>query len=693
MKVIDRKTKGSFRLKYLAPFLLAIFFCENAANCQTITNISSNGFDVHKWVGQHFAKGKVPPFSFVYGGKSSDNFIRNWQFSAEKMKSTDPNVEESVYTYSDEQSGLVVKCFITCFNDFQAVEWVLRFTNSANQNSPIIKQVRSIDYLFVSDQMGPFRLYHSEGSSARINDFEPLTDELQIGKSIYMTPVGGRSSDNGGFPFFNIETPGKSGIMVAIGWTGKWYADVRKLDEKSVSLKSGMEKIQLKLFPKEEIRTPKICLLFWEGEDRMIGHNQFRQFILVHHTPKRNGKFVALPFSVQLGHGAPSPCNEHTCETESNSIAEIERHKYFNIVPEAFWLDAGWYLCHNSWPLVGNWVVNSNNFPNGLKPVTDASHKAGAEFILWFEPERVTEGTQVANKNSEWLLKLSGSNNMLFNLGNTEARLWMTDLIANIIKNEGIDCYRQDFNLDPMPYWEANDKPDRIGISEIRHIEGLYAFWDSLLVRFPNLYIDNCASGGRRIDLETTSRSLPLWRSDYVRVEPNGPQCQTYGLNFYLPLHGTGMGNNPEGDRVSKYWFRSTMSSGINLVWDVNSPKHTVPELQKYIQEFKRLRPYFYEDYYPLTEYSTSADAWLAYQLNRPKLNDGVIFAFRRQNSRDEAITIRLRGLDEKNTYEFFYEDYEIKAILTGAELMKGINIAIPDKYNSLLISYKKQNN
>lgn len=245
-----------------------------------------------------------------------------------------------------------------------------------------------------------------------------------------------------------------------------------------------MEKLKLSLYPKEEIRMPKICLLFWEGKDRMTGHNQFRQFILAYHTRKMNGNHVELPLSAFLARGGPSPCNEHVCATEDYCVTQIKRHQQFNIVPEVFWLDAGWYPCQGQWPNVGNWTPNKKNFPNGLKPVTDVAHTAGAKFILWLEPERVTEGTEFANKNPDWLLKLPNNKNFLFDLGNKEARLWMTEYISDLIKKQGIDYYRQDFNMDPMPYWVANDKPDRIGISEIRHIEGLYAYWDSLLARF-----------------------------------------------------------------------------------------------------------------------------------------------------------------------------------------------------------------
>jgi alpha-galactosidase len=668
--------------------LLTVSIACRTANCQENAETANTDFNVHQWVEKNFAKNVIPPFSFNYGGRDSKNFIRSCEYNVETIKSTDPNVEESVYTYRDKQSGLIVKCFVTCFKDFPAVEWVLRFTNSSGLNSPIIKEAKTIDYSFVSGKKGTYTLYHARGSNAQRTDFQPLTDELQLGKSFYMTPIGGRSSDNTGFPFFNIETPGNQGIMVAIGWSGKWYADVQKTTEKSLQLQSGIEKMQLMLLPGEEIRSPKICLLFWRGKDRMIGHNQFRQFILTHHTRKINGKNAELPFASGLAGGGPWPCNEFSCATESFAIAMAYRHQQFNIMPEVFWIDAGWYTgCGSWWANVGNWSINKINFPNGLKPVTDVVHKLGAKFVLWFEPERTYKGTQLTREHPEYLTTIPDTvkyQNSLFDLGNPEARLWMTNHISDMIKNEGIDIYRQDFNFDPYPYWEYMDKPDRIGISEIRHIEGLYAFWDSLLTRFPDLIIDNCASGGRRLDIETTSRSSPLWRTDYQPGEPNGYQCHTYGLNFYLPLHGTGNFN------PSPYEFRSSMSSALFIVWDINNSKFSAEQAQKNILNFKRLRPYFYEDYYPLTGYSTDENVWMAYQLNRQKLNDGVVFAFRRSDCQNESTNIKLKGLDEKATYEIFYEDYLIKTKMTGSELMKGIEISIPMKPGSLLITYKK---
>ena len=667
-------------------------------NGQSVKSSDVREFNPVKWTEQNFAGSKIPPFSFKYGGKDSKTFIRNWEFKEEKLVQADPNIQDYIFSWRDRKSGLAIICKVTCFLDYPAVEWVINFKNTSGKNSLPIEQVRAIDYAFKTKEAGPVILHHSLGSKGGRDDFMSLLDELQVGKNIYMTPSGGRSSDNTAFPFFNLEMPKGEGVIVSVGWTGKWYADVLKTDASTVSLKSGMERMNLYLYPDEEIRTPRIALLFWKGEDRMDGHNQFRQFILSHHTWKINGKMGELPFASNLAGNGPEPCNEHSCATETHGIAMAYRHRQFGIVPEVLWIDAGWYTgCGTWWSNVGNWTVNKLNFPNGLKPVTDAVHDVGAKFLLWFEPERIYKGTQWDKELDRFIIRIPDSvtrepyknisrNNALFNLGDPEACAWLTKYIGDMIEKEGIDYYRQDFNFDPWYYWMYNDKPGREGMSEIRHIEGLYNYWNALHKRFPNMIIDNCASGGRRIDLETTSISSPLWRTDYNYGEPNGYQCHTYGLNFYLPLSGTG------NIALTPYTFRSSMTTAMVTNWDLDRGGYTIPDLQKYIADFKRLRPFYYGDYYPLTpnENITSDKIWLSYQLNRPKQGDGIILAFRRPECPIEKISVKLRGLEDSATYELFFEDENIRVNKTGKELKQNLDLMLKEATKSLLISYRK---
>ena len=179
-----------------------------------------------------------------------------------------------------------------------------------------------------------------------------------------------------------------------------------------------------------------------------------------------------------------------------------------------------------------------------------------------------------------------------------------------------------------------------------------------------------------------------MWRTDYQYGEPNGYQCHTYGLNFYLPIHGTAI------YKTDSYTFRSGLGGTAVMNWEVTGrDSESIPAMQKRIKDYLELRPYFYGDYYPLTApKSTIRDsAWLAYQLNRPDKGDGIILAFRRKDCSEESIRIKLSGLDQNATYQLNFEDYGLQMGKKGSELMNGIDISIPLKPASLLIQYNKQ--
>ena len=106
------------------------------------------------------------------------------------------------------------------------------------------------------------------------------------------------------------------------------------------------------------------------------------------------------------------------------------------------------------------------------------------------------------------------------NLGNPEAWNWLVGHVDGYITELKLDVYRNDNDINPLDLWLAADAPDRRGISEIRHVTGFLAFYDELLRRHPNLLIDNCCAGGRRNDIETLRRSVPLWKSDIWEKRP-----------------------------------------------------------------------------------------------------------------------------------------------------------------------------
>ncbi len=670
-------------------FLIVVSLC-------SLNMIPSAGWDpatahdrlsLDRFIAGHIERTAAPPFAFIYGGKHSSDFLAKW--AVEQEVDASGGMSKNTIRYTDPVTKLRVTALYTIYDDLPVVEWVIRFKNDGSGDTPVIADVSSCAVEFTDWLAGETTLYRALGSDAQRSDFAPVRDSLPEKAEVSFGPSRGRSSDAAALPFFNIASA-ERGIVVAVGWSGRWRAAVKRMATHVLGLSAGMARTHFRLRPGEEVRSPSTALLFWKGGDRMAGHNLFRRFVLAHHTPRPNGHPVELPLSHGVGFGGPFPCNEYVCATETYALAMIDRLRQFGIEPDACWIDAGWYenATRSWWSGVGSWFPSRARFPRGLKPVTEAARKWGKGFVVWFEPERVYEGTWLDREHPEWLTKLPGNPNRLLNLGNPEALNWLTDHISDFLQTEGVTIYRQDFNFDPAPYWQAMDAPDRVGLAEMKHIEGLYAYWDALLARVPGLLIDNCASGGRRIDLETIGRSVPLWRTDYSYFEPNGYQCHTYGLQLFLPCSGTGNNN------TQKYYFRSSMGGAVVLGWEINgtynTPSFNLNQALEDIVEFRALRPYFRGDFYPLTEYSTSDEVWAAFRWDRPEERDGIILAFRRPQAIQSSIPICLHGLEPEADYEVVHEDYGITVYKSGRELASGFIVKIPEAPGSLLIKYRR---
>ena len=682
---------NSCKLLFATLSLLFVLLPELSTAQQKI-RYSDKPVVITRWIHEAFAKGKTPPFSFELDGKKSSDFIKSWDYSFEKQVSTEVNVVKYCITYESKQAGLRIDCEVEGYTDYDAVKWLLHFTNIQDADSKVISHVKVIDVDFEYARSGDFILHTADGNHISKADFHPRSLVMKPGEEHQFFPEGGRSSETS-FPFFNIESPANQGVVFSSGWSGTWISDFMKKTDRVISFSSGMKRFESYLKSNETIRTPSMCLLFWNAENRMEGHNKFRRFVLAHQSRKIDGKFATYPLSSGFNYHDPEPCTEYSCLTEDYAIAMIRRYTQFGLIPEVYWLDAGWYSGAanfeqgQTWAnTVGNWTVDTTRFPNGLKPIAEEAHKVGAKFMVWFEPERVNEGTQWAREHPEWMLRHGDGDWLLFDLGNRDARKWMTQKIINLIRENGIDYYRQDFNMRPDVYWEANDEPGRIGMKEVRHIEGLYAFWDDLLTEFPNLLIDNCASGGRRLDMETIPRSAPLWRSDYYHYDdPDGYQGHTYGLNFFLPLHGTGI------LQTDRYSFRSSMSSALIYNWKITDKSVSYIDMQNCLKEYASVRPYYYEDYYPLVgiEDLTRDNIWIAYQLHRPTDESGIIVAFRREKSPDDRLTVQLGGLKKDENYLITsMDDESFKCLKSSKELNEGFDLMIEEPRGSLLLKY-----
>jgi len=206
------------------------------------------------------------------------------------------------------------------------------------------------------------------------------------------------------------------------------------------------------------------------------------------------------------------------------------------------------------------------------------------------------------------------------------------------------------------------------------------------------MLIDSCASGGRRNDLETLRRAVPLLRSDYQEPQnpkdPNmvvGNQGHTYGLSFWVPYYGTGQFAN------DSYGFRSHLCPAMGIGFVPGKPDWQAWRRAK--EDWLRAGPNFQGDYYPLTGYTLADNAWIAWQFHRPATGEGMVQAFRRPRDLEPEKRFVLRGLDPQATYEFedLGSDTPGPVRFSGRGLMdSGLPVKLAQPRQAALLIYKK---
>ena len=719
-----RQTPGITSRGSVTRFLaLAILAFGVRPNYVMATNLNQPA-DKHQdnqWLKEHLLNDNAElPFSFAYDRQGSSALLKAWPKKIE-TKQLDGDRTEHIVSWTDPKTGLQVRLSALEFASSPVVEWTAYFKNESKVDAPILEYVQALDTSFTVTGKGIPTILYSKGCG--VMD----TYALQK-KSLNQLESFQISSESGGktvefIPFFDIQTAGH-GLIGALGWPGTWTINFSRATEAAIAVSAGMGTTHLSLHPGEEIRTPEVLLLPWEGDD-IDAHNALRRHILKYHTPQYDGKPVVLPVS-HLGWGGMKT---------STSLRLIDQISKENIGFENFWMDAGWYgtdrpvdefqvFGKEDWFLhAGNWRVNEVPHPDGkgLRPISDAAHAHGMKFLLWFEPERAVVGTPLTIQHPDWFIgevttHFEGNTERplvkfrMFDFGNPVARQYMIDSISDLIDKQGIDVYRQDCNFALAPFWEKNDTTDRQGITQIRYAEGLLEFWDGLRRRHPQLILDIVQRG----DLETISRAVDLSRADYPvspDADPIGAQISTEGLAYWRPHFGTLLQVRPN----DTYHFRSGMAPGLafalfNVAGYPNQVGNFIPAdfpydwMRNMVAQLKLVRPYYYADYYPLLPCSANSDCstdpskersaafeWAAWQFNRAEQGDGMVQAFRRDEDDEPTKDLRLRGLDTAATYEITNLDTKTPTTVSGKELMQqGLHVEIKEKRGAVIIVYKK---
>ncbi|MDD5705299.1 MAG: alpha-galactosidase [Kiritimatiellae bacterium] len=634
------------------------------------------------------------PISFVFDGSVVAGIPASWK-PVSRRRRIDANIVETVYEGQAPRGGLTLRVECVEYTDYPVVEWTAWFRNAGSQPTPILSDIQALDATIEGES--PV-LWHCNGDFCSAEGYTAEESPLRDGRTLAFAPYGGRSCDSA-FPYYRLMFEG-GGLSLAIGWPAQWAASFRAVGG-GVHARAGQERTHLRLMPGETIRSPRITVMAWTG-DAARAANLWRRWYRDHLLPRTNGRSLG---PLLAAHGTDEG-EEFTAATETNQIRYIEKWRAHGIPIDVWWIDAGWYHCYNprherQWWYTGTWEPDPERFPKGLKPVSDCAAKNGVALLVWFEPERVAWGSRLLAEHPDWLLKdpawfertktknglkPAEHEEILLNLGDPACRRWLTDHVCQLIQENGIKIYRQDHNFSaPLAHWRAHEPPDRQGINENLHVQGYLQYWDDLLARNPGLWIDSCASGGRRNDLETMRRSVPLHYSDFGYGDHPVKLSFHHVMFQWLPYfkESTLAWDQEEPTRfdrrVDSYAYHCGMGPMIMPCIDIRRDDYDFDLMKRMLAIWRRAAGFMLNgDYYPLTPIHRSPAHWVARQFDCPETGCGSIQGIRLAAAPDATITVYPQGILAGATYAFEnMETNETKRVSGAALIRDGFTLAL----------------
>ena len=331
---------------------------------------------------------------------------------------------------------------------------------------------------------------------------------------------------------------------------------------------------------------------------------------------------------------------------------------------------------------LGDWYVNENKIKCGLGGMVKQINDLGMKFGIWFEPEGVSEDSELYRAHPDWAMQIPGRNavrsrnQMILDIGRKEVQDYIIDEINSVIDSADIYYVKWDINRAVTDIWSNGLAGDRQGEVSHRYVLGLYRIMDGIIKTHPDIMFEGCAGGGGRLDPAMLTYFTQYWSSDNTRPLDN--LKIHYGSSFLYPVCSMGAHVSDASPMIPiETRAAIAMCGTFGYELDATHMKKKDIRLCKKMSDLyhKYYDLNFFGDYYRLSDPFGDANliAWESVAEDKSEALVTVVTVKTTVNGPQEYI--KLKGLDPDKMYKFKYDDNTLR--VSGAALMHG-GIPIP---------------